>query len=356
MNSNSRGRLPAIGQSVHSLFCQFLAMKLKRDVQSALFLFLLLLAFLAILEWFHIIPQSGGSIKLNPIAGTGLEISYETSKGHSESVAVISVPAYRMATPTGIFLRAGDSVTVSASGIVATSSAYDWFAESAHTNQPGSHSNVADEIQDALRLVAFNRNSDPDWRDPDGNRLYGLAEENYITNTPLHEAHETYKLLPKENYGLLLGCVLKQAGAKVDNLQLIDQVLQARTKGLLFAIGQRKMIQCLKEDGNRMRLRFPPNDHDKITPDDIVIDGSEGQLVLLVNDVIFSSNLLANLLANTNATAEDKANYDLTKRALWQSKLARQMDPAKFGLFATELWFWDNNGSFTAMIKRGGND
>jgi hypothetical protein len=213
-----------------------------------------------------------------------------------------------------------------------------------------------DEIRGEMRKAAFNHNSDPDWRDPDGNRLYALKEENFSTNTLLHEAHEPYKLLTKENYGILLGCVLNRLGPKADNLQLIDEVLQARTNNLLFPIGQKKIVQCLKEEGNRMKLHFPPTDHDKIMTEDIIIDSTEGQLVLMVNDIVFTRTVLENFIANTNATPEDKAGYEMTKNAIFGSEIATKMDSSTLNLFASELWYWDNNGIFTVMIKKAGDD
>jgi hypothetical protein len=76
--------------------------KLEKDAGSALFLFVIAIVFLCFLQWSHFIPKSGGAIKVSPLTG-GLEITYDAERGHSESVAVIGVPAYRMPSLTFIY-------------------------------------------------------------------------------------------------------------------------------------------------------------------------------------------------------------------------------------------------------------
>jgi hypothetical protein len=213
----------------------FLAMPLKWNVQSALFLSVHLIVFLFILEWCHFIPQSGGSIKLNPIAGTGIEITYETSKGHSEKASVINVPAYRMATPTKVILHAGDTIEISSSGVTSTSSTYDWFSKSSARPARLDYANIMEEIKKQI----FNRDADPNWRDSSGNRLSGLKDEDLSTDTPLQKAHDRWKLYTNGNYGLLLGCVLPHIAQNPTNLALTSELLKARKSQQIFPVGQK---------------------------------------------------------------------------------------------------------------------
>src|SRR5262245_16596732 len=64
--------------------------------------FVLMILFLLCVKWLHLIPRSGGTVKVNPVPDAGIEITYNTPGGRPETVSVISVPAYRMATPTSI--------------------------------------------------------------------------------------------------------------------------------------------------------------------------------------------------------------------------------------------------------------
>jgi hypothetical protein len=329
-----------------------LSLSLKWDVQSALFIFFLLIIFLLFLEWRHFIPKSGGSIKFNPIAGAGFELTYETAKGHSEKVSVISVPAYRMATPTRIILHAGDRIEISASGVISTSSSFDWFNDSpkyTYTARRGqmSYSNVMEEITRGR----FNRDSDPNWRDANGRRLSGLRDEDFASHSALQQAHDRWRLYPHGNYGLLLGCVLPHIAQNATNLELINAVLKARENNTIFPVGQEKIIQCLKEAGNKLRLQFPPSDPNADEPDDILIEGVEGQLVLLVNDVLVSKESLDDLTSHCS-NKEEQITFEWPRSIFTNGNpFVSKLSSNDFNSFVHELWYWDNVGSFTVVIK-----
>jgi hypothetical protein len=340
--------------------------KLDWNLPSAALTFLLLIAVLSFLEWFHFIPSSGGSIKLNAVEGTGIEITYETSKGHSESATVISVPAYRMATPTQITLHPGDTVEISASGIISTDSSYNWFGGMRHpTNLPYADwlahltaPEVYTNLEGEMSRSGFNRNAVPNWRDPQGNRLSTLSDTDFSADEPLQKAHDEQKLLPNGKYGLLMGCVVTDAGPHVDNLQLIAEVLSERTHERIFPIGQSQVIQCLQDERDQMRLHFPPSDDGKPKIKDILLPGVEGQIVLLVNDVVVSESGLDHIMktaiaavTNTNVFVDTNL-FKLSQSIFSESNEFHKLDSNHFNLFAQELWYWDNLGIFTVVIKK----
>jgi len=115
-------------KSIDVLFSEPGSLKLAQRLLLVAGILLLSAPTLWFLQHFNFLPNSGGSIKVSAIGGTGIEINYPTGEGKSESVAVISVPAYRMATPSGIIIKPGDSVEIGASGTIATDSAFnDWL-------------------------------------------------------------------------------------------------------------------------------------------------------------------------------------------------------------------------------------
>jgi hypothetical protein len=334
---------------------RFLKAELKLNIGSALFVSCLGMGLIFFMEWRQIIPKAGGSIKLSAMQ-SGVEITYPTSRGHSESLSVVSVPAYRMATLTGIALHPGETIEVTASGIVSTSAMYSWRDLDLATESRASSLTTASDVVNFVRETQFNQNANPDWRDPDGNRLT-LREEYISPNMDLHNAHELYKLFPGRDYGLLLGCILPGLGPKSNNLKVIGEVLKARK--LLFPIGEKTTIQCLKDEGHKMTLHFPTAGEGEPIAD-IEVDGNEGQLILLVNDIVVTPELLDKFSVFKKATKEEQAFYEQTKERVFQSTLAKKMAAEsrldEFNLFASELWYWDNKGIFTVVVKKSGEE
>ena len=81
----------------------------KKEGRWIIFSFFSITLLFACLQWLGL-PESGESFKINPIPGVGFEISDERA-GRNESLYVISVPAYRMFTLTGITLHPRDRIT-----------------------------------------------------------------------------------------------------------------------------------------------------------------------------------------------------------------------------------------------------
>lgn len=334
-------------------------MSLKWDVPSALFLSVLLVVLLIFLKWDNFVPTSGGSVNLAPVGGVGIQITYETSKGHAETAHVISVPAYRMATPTGVLLQAGDTIEISSSGTVSTASSFNWFSKL--PDQPGQPTN--ESIMEKIQNDTFNRDSDPNWRDSSGYRLSGLADSDFAADSKLQEVHDRWKLYPGGQYGLLLGCILPGLPENPSNLELLREVLKARESKEIFPVGQRygqKMIvQCLKEDGDKLRLHFPRIDSVTPATDDITIDGSDGYLVLMVNDVLFSKEVMADIKSACNGDQKKLEPFTRPQFVLDHgSELfpKTKQDDFDFDLFIHELWYWDNHGSFSVVIIKKQED
>jgi hypothetical protein len=112
------------------------------------------------------------------------------------------------------------------------------------------------------------------------------------------------------------------------------------------------IVQCLKEDdGDKLRLHFPRIDSVTPATDDIIIDGSDGYLVLMVNDVLFSKEVMADIKGACNGDQKKLEPFARPEYVLDHgSELFPKMKPDDFDLFIHELWYWDNHGSFSVVI------
>jgi hypothetical protein len=309
-----------------------------------------------------------GTIKINPIPGVGFEISNEGVR-RSESVYVVSVPACRMFTLTGITLHPGDTITVSASGIVATSSSYDWFRDNpinllkwpepiiGNTNLENISTLFTNELDlysnmfQKSTIDAFDRLHDPDWRNPDGSRIYEGANFDKYTTSNQEIIYHNHMLRHDKQYGMLLGCVLPSRIAfplnDTNNVEVITNILEQQRENKIFTIGRQQVIKCYR-DGDQMILHFPPGNDDSQT--DITNDEMEGQLVLLVNDVVLTTNLINELRTN-NITLGD---LNLITNAIFGSHLFVN-EGVQLNSFLNELWYLDNEGTFTVTMQRENN-
>jgi len=306
----------------------------------------------------HFIPENG-TFEIEG-GGTGIKITAKTPNGW-KTVQIINVPAYRMATPTGILIEPGDMVEIRASGTISTGGIYDWF------NTPGSSNSEPNE----LTKFGFNRDANPSWRRPDGKRLFGLdtaldSDEDLFSSDDafelaLHKAHENAKLAPNRNYGLILGCIIEtnEVERKIidqDNIRLIKAVTSI-PKTNLFAIGAGTKFQCLSEGGKRY-LYFPnPYNYTNggYEPEAIPMTTHKGELILLVNDVVLTRDVLESLIQTCLASNHIReANSYLMASNIFSSLLAKKMTNKSidFDSFAKELWYWDNIGNFTVTIKK----
>ena len=337
-----------------------------RETRGIILSFILITFLFITFKWFGL-PGSGESIKINPIPGVGFEISNERA-GHSQNLYVISVPAYRIYTLTGITLRPGDTITISASGIVATSSTYDWFGTNllklpqsiyrkAETNEISIlYTNEIELYSTILRkslMDEFDRLHDPDWRNPDGSRIYEGVNFGGYTTPSQERIYHSNMLRGDQQYGMLLGCVLPSREAfsltDTNNVEVITNVLEEQRDGKIFTIGRQRTIQCIG-DGDHMILHFPPGEGS--SQEDITNDELEGQLVLLVNDVMVTTNLLLN---GDLLRAKFSPEYlNLTTNAVFGNSIFNN-EGSQFTSFLTELWYLDNQGMFTVTMQVDNN-
>jgi len=218
-------------------------------------------------------------------------------------------------------------------------------------------------IQDAVTRFAFNQNTNPSWRDPEGTRISGLSDE-LVANKALHNAHKNYKLFRDErmpngdvkinDYGLLVGCLLPSEMTEASNLNVVDAVTKMRDAGKLFRIGKKTAFKCCEIKGKeQMKLCF--TDHGC---HDVIVEGTEGTLFLLINDTIVDELMLGELLrVAESGPSELERKRDMQPFAM-ASKIYDPNAPLKksinntekFNLLTKELWYWDNIGSFTVVI------
>jgi hypothetical protein len=86
--------------------------------------------------------------------------------------------------------------------------------------------------------------------------------------------------------------------------------------------------------------------------EDIIIDNSEGQLVMMVNDVLFSKESLDDISGHVSKDDEEERLVFGQARSIFtnNNEFMAKMSPENFNLFLNELWYWDNVGSFTVVI------
>ncbi len=322
------------------LFCR----PLRPDIGSVVIFLLLILLFIKSLGWIGLFEKRGMNMEFLPAPGVGLKISYDSPSGH-ESLTTISVAASRMASPTGIQLRPGDKLRIFASGAICTDSFYNWLEKIPTPND------IPKELTNQTAQLEWRLSYNPSWRNPEGERRFNLKDESFSGDVKLHHAHERHKLLPRISYGCLLGFVMEGVNTDEDHDILRAVIKEHReNNGMhIFPIGKEEVVNW---DEKRHELRFEKHPHAPIN-----MKTDQGRLVLLINDVVFSKETLDDLISVANKF-KDKPSADsyVLCRELFGTRLAQSFtnDKISFEEFVSELWYFDNKGTFSVVIEKTG--
>ena len=110
-----------------------------------------------------------------------------------------------------------------------------------------------------------------------------------------------------------------------------------------------------------MKLHFSPTDLDPLVTPDILIDGTEGQLVLLINDVVTTHEAISTLMHRCDIPEQDRWMCDVIENHVFKGRIAEALKKKNksaeyIANVTSEIWYWDNNGIFTVIIKKTNED